>query len=397
MLLRFGWKDMKKTKSAIVWLSLAHLFADVYSGFLNPIMPFIAAKLGFSMAIATVVISISHICSSMLQPIFGFFADNILKRFFIFWGLILASLFIPLTPAAPNVYILLVFMILGSIGGSFFHPQAMGFVNYFAGKECPTTMGVFISMGSLGFAFGPLLAALITQVLGLDMISYTSVFGLSLAALMFFFVPKLSKMEKKPKHKDFIRSFKEILGNRQMNYLMMVAMMKSLITNSSCILLPFLWKSMDCSPFYIGFALFLFVFAGALGSFLSPYAERIFGSKQVIYFSMWATLPMMMIFGLIHEVYPNAALGVFFIMGFTTMLAQPVTMVWAQKILPEYKSIVAGFINGFCVGVIALCMSVLGSIAQYFGIMKVLIVLSFLPAISSYFVRYLDENLKNES
>lgn len=81
MLLGFGWSDMKNTKNAIIWLCLAHLLADVYSGFLNPIMPFIAAKLGFSMAIATIIISISHICSSMLQPIFGFFADNILKRF----------------------------------------------------------------------------------------------------------------------------------------------------------------------------------------------------------------------------------------------------------------------------------------------------------------------------
>ena len=76
--------DAKTTQKAIIWLCLGHLIADVYSGFLNPIMPFIAAKLGFSMAIATVIISISHICSSMLQPVFGFFADNILKRFFIF-------------------------------------------------------------------------------------------------------------------------------------------------------------------------------------------------------------------------------------------------------------------------------------------------------------------------
>ena len=388
---------MLNTKKAIIWLCLAHLFADVYSGFLNPIMPFIAAKLGFSMAIATVVISISHICSSMMQPIFGFFADNILKRFFIFWGLILSSLFIPLTPTAPNIYVLLVFMILGSIGGSFFHPQAMGFVNYFAGKDCPVTMGMFISVGSLGFALGPLLAALITQVLGLDMISYTSIFGLFLAALMFFFVPKLSKTEKKPRHKDFIQSFKEILGNRQMNYLMLIAMMKSLITNSSCILLPFLWKSMGYSPFYIGFALFLFVFAGAIGSFLSPHAEKIFGSKKVVYFSMWATFPMMILFSCIYKSYPNLALAVFFVIGFTTMLAQPVTMVWAQRILPEYKSIVAGFINGFCLGIIALCMSVLGSVAQKFGIMNVLVILSIIPAISSYFVKYLREDLRAAS
>lgn len=384
-------KGLQNTKNAIIWLCLAHLLADVYSGFLNPIMPFIAAKLGFSMAIATIIISISHICSSMLQPIFGFFADNILKRFFIFWGLILASLFIPLTPAAPNVFILLIFMILGSLGGSFFHPQSMGFINYFSGKDCSNTMGIFISMGSLGFAFGPLMATWITQYLGLHVVSYTSLFGLALAFMMFIFVPKLSRIEKQPEHKDFIISFKEILGCRQMNYLMLVAMMKSLITSSSCILLPFLWKSMGYSPIYIGFALFLFVFAGALGSFLSPKAERIFGSKPVVYFSMWATFPMMLIFGLIYKTQPVLSILVFFIIGFTTMLAQPVTMVWAQRTLPKYKSIVAGFINGFCVGTVALCMSVLGAVAQKFGIMNVLIILSTVPAMASYYVKFLKD------
>ena len=384
-------KGLQNTKNAIIWLCLAHLFADVYSGFLNPIMPFIAAKLGFSMAVATIIISISHICSSMLQPIFGFFADNILKRFFIFWGVILASLFIPLTPAAPNVFILLIFMILGSLGGSFFHPQAMGFINYFSGKDCSNTMGIFMSMGSLGFAFGPLMATWITQFLGLDVVSYTSLFGLALAFMMFIFVPKLSRIEKQPEHKDFIISFKEILGCRQMNYLMLVAMMKSLITSSSCILLPFLWKSMGYSPIYIGFALFLFVFAGALGSFLSPKAERIFGSKPVVYFSMWATFPMMLIFGLIYKTQPVLSILVFFIIGFTTMLAQPVTMVWAQRTLPKYKSIVAGFINGFCVCTVALCMSVLGAVAQKFGIMNFLIILSTVPAMASYYVKFLKE------
>ena len=73
------------------------------------------------------------------------------------------------------------------------------------------------------------------------------------------------------------------------------------------------------------------------------------------------------------------------------MLAQPVTMVWAQKTLPEYKSIVAGFINGFCWGIVALCMSILGAVAQRYGIMNVLVALSVIPACSSYFIKYLKE------
>ncbi len=382
-------KGIQNTKNAVVWLCLAHLICDVYGGFLNPIMPFIASKLGFTMAVATVVISISHICSSMMQPVFGFFADNMLKRFFIFWGVIMASVFIPLTPSAPNIPVLLIFMILGSLGGSFFHPQAMGFINYFSKQNCSVNMGIFMSMGSLGFAFGPLLAALITQVLGLEMLSYTSIIGITLALTMFFCVPKLSKIEKKPKHKEFFKSFKEILNCRQMNYLMLIAMMKSLITNSSCILLPFLWKSMDYSPFYIGSALFLFVFAGAIGSFMSPRVEKLFGSKPVIYFSMWATFPMMVLFGLTYQKHSILSLIIFFIIGFTTMLAQPIVVVWAQRTLPEYKSIVAGFINGFCWGIVALCLSVLGTIAQRYGIINVLIMLSIIPALTSYFVKYL--------
>ena len=383
--------EEKNLKKAIIWLCLAHFTADVYSGFLNPIMPFIAAKLGFSLAIATIIISISHIFSSMLQPVFGFFADNMLKRFFIFWGLILVSVFIPLTPAAPNIFILLLCMILGSMGGSFFHPQSMGFVNSFSGKNCAKNMGVFISVGSLGFALGPLVAAYVTQKWGLHNISQTSILGLTLAALMFLCVPKLSKTQQKPKTKEFKKTFSDILANRQMNLLMLVSMLKSLVTNSSCILLPFLWKDMGYSPFYIGSALFLFVFAGALGSFLSPFAEKLIGSKFVIYFSMCATFPMMLLFALVYKTQPILSMFLFCVIGFTTMLAQPVTMVWAQKILPEYKSVVAGFINGFCWGSIALFMSVLGGVAQYFGIINVVVILSIIPVVLSYFVKYLKE------
>lgn len=384
--------SVEKSKKALIWLCMAHLVCDIYTGFLNPIMPFIAAKLGFSMAVAAILISIAQICSNMLQPIFGFFADNILKRFFVFWGLVLVSVFIPLTPNAPNILLLLLFMILGSIGGSFFHPQATGFTNIFSlNTERSDNMGKFISMGSLGFAFGPLIAALITQILGLGMISWTSFIGLLLAALMFVYVPKLSLIEKQPEHKEFFKSFKEILSNAQIDLLMIVSMMKSLITNSCCILLPFLWKGMGYTPFYIGFALFLFVAAGALGSFMSPKLEKLLGSKSVIYISMCATFPMIIAFALTYKFHPILSMAIFAVTGFTTMLAQPVVIVWAQKTLPQYKSITAGFINGFCWGVVALCMSALGVIAQKFGIMIVLVTVSFVPVISSYFVRYLKE------
>lgn len=382
---------MQENKKALAWLNTAHFTNDIYTGFINPIMPFIAAKLGFTMAIATVLIAITQICSNMLQPIFGFFADNMLKRFFIFWGLILSSFFIPLAPSAPNIYILTLFMVLGSLGSSFFHPQALGFIKIFSGKNLNKNMGIFVSMGSLGFAFGPLIAAFITQFASLDKIFLTSFFGLTLAVLMFTFIPKLSLSEQAIPQKDFIKSFKEISSNKQMKYLMLVSMLKTLVTNSTCVLLPFLWKTMNYTPFYIGFALFLFVFAGAIASFLSPKIESKLGSKSIIYLSLWGTLPLMVCFALAYKTMPIFSLIIFSLIGFITMLAQPVTLVWAQKTLPEYKSVVAGIINGFCWGTIAFCLTFLGIVAEKFGIINVLIILTTVPILASGFVKKLKE------
>lgn len=384
-------KLQNTTFKSILWLSFAHLACDIYGGFINPIMPFIASKIGFTLASATLILSIANMCSYMMQPLFGFFADNTKKRIFIFWGLVSASIFVPSVSVVKTVPLLVIFMILGCMGCSVFHPQATGFINKFSDKNCTDNMGIFISTGSLGFALGPLISAGITQFCGLEKIVYTSVFGIILALTMFICIPKMSKEKNTECKSRFLNSFKEILENNQMRLLMIIALMKSLVTNSSCILLPFLWKSQGYPAFYIGLALFLFVFAGALGSFLSPKIEKHLGKKPVLYFSLWGTFPMMAGLWAVYKTHPVLSLFVFFITGFVTMLAQPITMVWAQKTLPKYKSITAGFINGFCAGTAAVFISFLGTAAQSFGIMNVLLVISFIPAVSSFSVKYLKE------
>ncbi len=384
--------EEKNKKSAVGWLSVAHLVCDSYTGFLNPLMPFIALKLGISLGTATIIISISHIFSSMLQPFFGFFADNTLKRFFVFWGLILVCVFIPLTVMVPNVYLLVLFMALGSLGSSFFHPQATGFVNRFAGKTQTNSMGLYMSLGSIGYSFGPLLAAWVVQYLGMEKMPYTMFLGIITASVMFLFVPKLSNCGEVAAKKKLRQTFINIFSHKTIKYLLIISMMKTLVTNSTCILLPFLWHDMGYSAFYIGAALFAFIFAGGIGSLLSRRVEEFMGTKPLLYFSMYITFPLMLGFALTYEQHPVLSLLIFLAMGFTTMLAQPVTVVMAQNILPEYKSVAAGLMVGFSWGIVAVILSFLGVVAEYFGIINVLIVLFILPLFAAYFVKYLDSD-----
>ncbi len=381
---------LPQNKKAIVWLCGGHFINDIYTGVLNPIMPFIAAKIGITMAIATIILTVSHIFSSLLQPLFGYFADNIVKRSFIFWGLILSSIFIPLSALAHNPFILVLFIIFGSIGSSLFHPQALGFASRFAEKgNAGKSMAVFVAMGTLGYSFGPIISSAITQFLGMPRMPLMTIFGILWALLMFAFVPKLSLSEPVRAKIDFKTAFKRILTNRKLNILNIIAMLKTMIMSACFILLPFLWKNMGYKPFYIGMALFMFIFAGGIGSLISSNLEKRIGAANVFYISMISTMPLMFLFIFTCSSHPAMSLIVFVIMGFITMMATPVTMVMAQNVIPEYKSIISGFINGFSWGIVAIAMSLLGFIAEKFGITNVLLFVSVIPAVCSVLIKEL--------
>ena len=371
-------------KKPLIWLSSAHFVNDIYTGMLNPIMPFIALKLGISMAIATIIVSLSHIFASLLQPVFGFFADNITRRAFIFWGLIATSLFISLAPSANNVFTLLIFIIFGSLGSSFFHPQALGFTVRFSTGDVIKNMGIFIGLGTLGYSLGPIVSAAVAQFIGLHSMPFLAIPGLMVASLMFCFVPKISSNAETKTHKDFIQTFKDIFSNRRLNILNIIAILKTLVTTSTSILLPFLWRNMGYKPFKIGIALFAFSFAAGIGSFISRTVENKAGARAVLAFSMTSTFPLMLMFALFYKTFPVAAFAVFVLMGFCTGMAMPVTMVMAQTTLPQYKSIIGGFINGFSWGVVAIALSVIGFIAQAKGIIPVLLIITLIPALASY-------------
>ena len=226
----------------------------------------------------------------------------------------------------------------------------------------------------------------------MNMMPCMTVIGMLWALLMFKFVPKISATEINDIKLDFKNAFNTILTNRKLNILNIIAMLKTMIMSSCFILLPFLWKDMGYKPFYIGLALFLFIFAGGIGSLTSSIIEKHIGSANVFYISMISTLPLMILFVLTCQTFPLLSLIIFLVMGLITMMATPVTMVMAQKVLPEYKSIISGFINGFSWGIVAIFMSMLGFVAENIGITNVLIFIAIIPAVCSILVKELFKN-----
>ncbi len=52
---------------------------------------------------------------------------------------------------------------------------------------------------------------------------------------------------------------------------------------------------------------------------------------------------------------------------------------------------ISGFIGGFSWGIVGVFLPLIGFVAQNAGIIKTLVIISFIPFVLSYFVRYLPD------
>ncbi len=383
-----------KNKKAIKWISGGHFLIDMYSGFLNPILPFIAAHLGISLACASCIISISQITSSITQPLFGFFADRFKRRFFLFWGMILAAIFLSTTTIAPNLFVLSMCIIFGSMGVSFFHPQASGMTNYFCIEANVTKkMSIYLTCGTFGFALGPIVSSFIVDFISFKALPFMAIFGILYALSLFVFVPKIKTKKTDEPLPEFKNVIFEIFCLKTTRLLVILSIIKALIQVTFLVLMPFLWKSLNYPPSKIGIIIFLFLTIGSIGTMLSSKMEKTFGTKITMILSLVMPLPLTLLFVLTYLKLPFLSIAAFLIIGFFIMLSTPINMTLAQKVMPEYKSTIAGLIGGFSFGVIGLFLPLVGYFAQMLSIPKMLLILSLIPAILSFIVNMLPDNI----
>lgn len=383
--------SITENKKAVAWLTLGHGMVDSYSGFINPILPFIVANIGTTLAAATCALSASQLFSSMMQPVFGFVADKWRKRFFIFWGIIMASVFLSMTGLVHNIWQLALCLILGGMGVGFYHPQATGFVVRFSGKKLAKYMSIFIAAGTIGYSLGPIISSTITQFFGISKLPFAAVWGVLFALAVFVCVPKVSDKAEPKSEGSFKQALTDIFSNKIIRILIMVSALKSLVTSSFSVLLPFYWKDLGYNAFQIGVAVFVFLTVGALGTYLSSKYEKFIGYKNVFYTSLIVPFILTIAFVLLVKVSPVVSFIIYVLTGFVTMLSVSINMVMAQKTMPQHKSMISGFIGGFSWGIVGVMLPLIGFFAQNAGIIKTLLVISAIPVVLSYFVKFLPE------
>jgi FSR family fosmidomycin resistance protein-like MFS transporter len=95
-------------------LFLGHLFTDINQGALPAMLPFLIPAHNLSYAAAATIVFAANIASTVVQPLFGHFADQVSKPFLMPVGLLLAGIGLALVGISPD-YRLIILVAVTSV------------------------------------------------------------------------------------------------------------------------------------------------------------------------------------------------------------------------------------------------------------------------------------------
>jgi MFS transporter, FSR family, fosmidomycin resistance protein len=379
---------MKANSKVIFALSLVHFTGDFYAAFLTPLLPLFVDKLGLTLTQVGLLAGFNRFLAFVVQPSAGYVADHYHTRFFILGGPLLATVFMPLIGVAPSYFVLLLFVSMGSIGVSMFHPTAAGMVSQYAGSHFGLSMALFNLGGTLSFGLGPIFIAFFVQSWGLESSPVTMVFGLGLMVFLYKIVPLPTTEGLQAL--GFMGSIKEAFGAvwKPIFIIWSIMALRSFAGQVFMTFLPIYYSREGFSLLSLGAIVSIFTVAGALSGVAAGHFSDRFGFKPVFFVSHGLATPSLYLLLILPGDW--AYVSAFFA-GFFVMASLPLGVTMAQEIAPKGKSMVSSLMMGLAWGTGGMMTPIAGKMADIFSIRPVLAVLAAVPLLTVGLIALLPE------
>jgi len=373
-------------------LSLIHFTGDFYSAFISPLFPVFVDKLGLTLTQVGIIAGTMRLLAFIIQPTVGYLADRHPTRAFIFVGLTLTIVFIPLTGIAPNFWILLLFVALGSVGSSMFHPSVTGMVPVYSGSKAGFSMSLFNTGGTLAFGLGPLFITWYVASFGLTAMPVTMIAGLLVLGYLLTVIPQ--PQSEGLRRSGFFGALKESLGSawKVVALIWLVMFLRAVVGQSFLTFMPVLYVREGFSVVSAGAIYALFTVSGTVSGLLSGHISDRIGFKPVFIFAYLFMAPALWLLMHLESnwVYLGSALA-----GTFVLAPLPLGVTMAQTLAPKGRSMVASLMMGFAYGLGGAITPIVGKLADTYSIRPVLIVVACIPLLTLPIIAFFPKTRSN--
>lgn len=378
----------------IISLALVHFIGDLYQSFVTPLLPLFVKTFSLTLTQVGLITGISRFFAFVVQPSAGYIADHYQTRFFILGGPLLSIICIPLLGIAPSFLLLIIFVSLGSIGSSMFHPTCAGMVSSYSGRHFGLAMSIFGLGGTLAFGVGPLFISVFVRAFGLAAMPYTMAIGLGTMIFLFMSIPVPAS--EGLKNMGFFGSLREILGSawKPILFLWLVMVFRSFVGQSFFTFLPILYAKQGYSLVAIGAAISVLVVAGAISGLLAGHFSDIIGYKPIFYISHGLATPSLLLVLHLSGLWVYVGL---FLVGFFIMATLPLGIAMAQTLAPKGKSMVSSLMMGLAFGTGGMMTPLTGKMADIYSLHTILSLIAIIPLVTVGLIFFTPEKRHGET
>lgn len=356
-------------------LSLGHMVIDINGGALPALLPFLKSSLSLSYTTSGVIILMSNITSSLVQPVFGYFADKTARRWLLPASVLLSAVGIALTGLTNSYAMVLALVVISGLGIASYHPEGYRAATQVAGARKATGVSIFSTGGNIGIALGPPLITALVTAFGLIGSLGMLIPGLIVALFLAAALPKFTPAA--PLHTSAASRTLARTSVAGMTVLILMVALRSWTHIGFSVFVPMYHIDvMKGDPRMVGTLLAIFLGAGALGTLVAgPIADRVGARRYAVSVFLLST-PLAVAYLFSQGIWGYLILGA---LGFVLMSTFTVTVVLAQTYMPHNLGMASGLIVGFATGAGGVGVTMLGWVADLWGLPTALWISALMP------------------
>lgn len=380
----FTEKTENQTVYSILFIiGTVHMLNDSLQAVIPAMFPILEQSLGLSFTQLGLIAFTLNMVASVMQPVIGMYTDKNPMPYALPIGLT-CSMFGMLGLAfAPNFEMILLSVFFIGIGSATFHPEGSRVAYLAAGPRRGFAQSIFQVGGNTGQALAPLITALVLVPLGqFGAIWFTLVAGLAVVFLIYiarWYAAQLVSYSKKRANAHTTHNKKAPKRALRNALIVLVFIVFARSWYHSAIANFYAFYAIDTYGVTIAKAqmyTFIFLFMGAVGTFIGgPLADR-FGQRNLIIISLLAPAPLALLLPFVGNI---TAIILLSIIGLFVMSSFTVSVVYAQELVPGKIGTMSGLTIGLAFGMGAIGSVALGSVIDWIGLYKTMILIATLP------------------